>query len=78
MKHAAEIRKRCELLLAHGLMYVQLVVPRKTRPRLKICRIWKGGPVGSWIGEVRPGQWLVDVLADDMLKALDKLEGGRA
>lgn len=77
MKNAADIRARCEALIKNGLVYVQLVVPSRTvsrRWRSNNRRIWPGGPRGTWIGEVRPGQWLVDVKADDVLKALDKLE----
>lgn len=74
MKNVDDIRKRCELIIASGLDFVQLVVPRKSRPRSNICRVWSGGPKGRFVGEVRHGEWLVDISAADVLRALDKLE----
>lgn len=59
-----------------GRRYVQLVVTRKTKPRTRRVRVIPGC-LGVCVGQTQgENQYIVDVLLDDLIPALEKRREG--
>lgn len=69
---SSSIIARCHKVLAEigPDARVQLVV-RRRRVRGQWCRLWRGGPVGKYVGALGNGKWMVDVVAAEFLAALE-------
>lgn len=75
MLDLAELQRRKAL----GHQWVQVVVNRKRRPKTNRVRVM-AGVLGRCIGPLADlhGTYLVDVLIEDMIRAMDTSEGSGA
>jgi hypothetical protein len=68
---AEELRRAAQAVIDAGLEWVQLVVQRKRATRYwDRARLWAGGPLCRFIGELERGRWRAEVRAADLLAAL--------
>lgn len=67
-----ELKAECGRVKALGLTYVMLTVAGKMPAKSDQKRLWRGGPTGRAIGAPSKGRVLVEVKADDVLRALAK------
>lgn len=64
----ADAVERAKDAVRLDLQWVQVIVRRKRAPRGERVQLWPGGPKGNVIGQIGNGDWMIDVLAVDIIK----------